>query len=97
MREELTTQGLEMRRTSHARIWSARQRETGHVALAHAVRQLRRGCVAGDAAAALGAIRMAVDDFEPSQTATAAARRVSVTMAAPPVGATSLLGMLVAR
>jgi FlaA1/EpsC-like NDP-sugar epimerase len=97
MREELTTQGLEMRRTSHARIWSARQRETGRVALAHALRQLRRGCATGDAAAALGAIRMAVDDFEPSQAAIASARRVSVTMTTPSMGASSLAGMLLMR
>lgn len=97
MREELTTQGLEMRRTSHARIWSARQRETGRVAIAHAVRQLRRGCATGDAVTALSAIRMAVDDFQPSQAATAAARRVSVTMTTPSIAATSLAGVLVAR
>jgi FlaA1/EpsC-like NDP-sugar epimerase len=97
MREELTTQGLEMRRTSHARIWSARQRETGRVAIAHAVRQVRRGCATGDAATTLGAIRMGVDDFQPSQAAMAAARRVSATLATPSLGAASLAGVLVAR
>jgi FlaA1/EpsC-like NDP-sugar epimerase len=97
VREELTGQGLEMRRTSHARIWSARQRDVGRVALAHAVRQLRRGCATGDAAVALEAIRMAVDDFEPSRAATAAARRVAVTIAAPPLGAASLADLLASR
>jgi FlaA1/EpsC-like NDP-sugar epimerase len=93
MREELTTQGLEMRRTSHSRIWSARQRDVSAVALEHAMRQLRRGCAGGDGTAVLAAIRMAVEDFEPSQAAVAAARRMSLVSASTPVGISAMAGL----
>jgi FlaA1/EpsC-like NDP-sugar epimerase len=95
MREELTTQGLEMKKTSHARIWSARQRDVGRTTIDHAVRQLRRGCATGDATTVLSAIRFAVEDFEPSQAAIAAARRVSFAVTtAPTMAARSLSGVL---
>jgi FlaA1/EpsC-like NDP-sugar epimerase len=95
MREELTTQGLEMRRTSHARIWSARQPDVSGPIIEHAMRQLRRACVTGDASSALAAIRMAVQDFEPSQAALAAARRASFAVAsAPSLDVSSLSGVL---
>ncbi|MGH9373706.1 MAG: polysaccharide biosynthesis protein [Vicinamibacterales bacterium] len=97
VREELTTQGLEMRRTSHARIWSARQRDTGRPLVDHAIRQLRRGCATGDAAGVLNAIKLAVEDFEPSQTARAAGRRVALAVAAAPsIAASSLSSVLAA-
>jgi FlaA1/EpsC-like NDP-sugar epimerase len=90
MREELTTQGLEMRKTTHARIWSARQRDVARPVIEHALRQVRRGCASGDASRVLDAITMAVVDFEPSHAAIAAARQSSFAAAAPPVAAGSL-------
>jgi FlaA1/EpsC-like NDP-sugar epimerase len=92
MREELTTQGLEMRSTSHARIWSARQRDVGRVVIEQSLRQLRRACAWGDAVGVLNAIKAAVEDFEVSQAATAAARRASFAAAPPSVAARSLAG-----
>jgi FlaA1/EpsC-like NDP-sugar epimerase len=88
MREELTTQGLEMKKTSHARIWSAKQRDISRPTIEHAIRQIRRGCVSGDAMGVMAAVRMAVEDFEPSQAALAAARRASLAVAAAPSGFT---------
>jgi FlaA1/EpsC-like NDP-sugar epimerase len=90
MREELTTQGLDMRRTSHARIFSARQKDIGKGILDQALRQLRRGCAWGDAAGVLNAISSAVDDFEASQAAIAAARRASYAAAPPSMAARSV-------
>lgn len=98
MREELTTQGLEMRKTSHARIWSARQRDVGRTAIDRAIRQLRRGCARGDASGVLAAIRLAVEDFEPSQAAVSAARRLSFAVTtAPALTIESLSGMVSAN
>jgi FlaA1/EpsC-like NDP-sugar epimerase len=77
MREELTTQGLEMRRTSHDRIWSARQRDVSRHVVEHALRAIRRGCASGDAFAVLEAINMAVIDYEASNAAVSAAREAS--------------------
>jgi FlaA1/EpsC-like NDP-sugar epimerase len=90
MREELTTQGLEMKKTSHARIWSARQRDVSRLTIEHAIKEIRRRCVSGDAMGVMAAVRMAVEDFEPSQAALAAARRASLAVAAAPSGMTRL-------
>jgi FlaA1/EpsC-like NDP-sugar epimerase len=94
MREELTTQGLEMRKTSHARIWSARQRDVARPVIEHALRLVRRGCASGDASRVLDAITMAVVDFEPSRAAVAAARHASFAAAAPAVAAGSLQNII---
>jgi FlaA1/EpsC-like NDP-sugar epimerase len=67
MREELTNQGLEMRRTSHHRIWRARQGDVPRLAVYRALRGLTRACATGDTGAALDAIRLAVSDYVPSQ------------------------------
>jgi FlaA1/EpsC-like NDP-sugar epimerase len=83
MREELTTQGLELRQTSHARIWSARQREVSRHVVSHALRELRRASASGDALTALDAITLAVADFEPSDAAVAAARASALVSLAP--------------
>jgi FlaA1/EpsC-like NDP-sugar epimerase len=66
MREELTNQGLEMKRTAHHRIWRAKQRDVPRLEVYRALRRLNRACAKGDAAAALNAIRLAVSDYVPS-------------------------------
>ena len=83
MREELTTQGLELRQTSHARIWSARQREVSRHAVTHALRELRHASVSGNALTALDAIALAVADFEASEAAISAARASALVALAP--------------
>jgi hypothetical protein len=75
MREELTNQGLEMRRTSHHRIWRARQRDVPRHEVYRALRALVRACATGDAGATLDAIRLAVSDYVPSQAALGLAQR----------------------
>jgi FlaA1/EpsC-like NDP-sugar epimerase len=79
MQEELTTQGLTMRSTSHPRIWSARQRRVALQAIETAVRSLRRAVASGDAEGALWAMEQVVEDFSASTAAWTAARAVSVT------------------
>ncbi len=77
LREELTTQGLEMKKTSHPRIWSARQKDVARHEIIKAVRQLRRACAAGDATMALDTLASAVAGYEPSEVAVKAARSAS--------------------
>jgi len=77
LREELTTQGLEMKKTSHPRIWSARQKDVARHEIVKAVRQIRRACAAGDATMALETIQAAVAGYEPSEVAIKAARSAS--------------------
>lgn len=67
MREELTNQGLEMKRTAHHRIWRAQQRDVPRLEVYRALRRLTRACAAGDTAGALNAIRLAVSDYVPSE------------------------------
>lgn len=74
MHEELTTQGLTMRSTSHPRIWSARQRPVAPATVENAIRSLRRAAADGDAEAALWAMEQVVGDFTASTAAWAAAR-----------------------
>ena len=74
MHEELTTQGLTMRSTSHPRIWSARQRRVAVEAVTAAIRSLRRAVATGDAEAALWAMEQVVEDFTASTAAWTAAR-----------------------
>jgi len=83
LREELTTQGLEMKTTSHPRIWFARQLDVARSSIQQAVRQLRRACAAGDAAMALEAIAKAVPDYEASDSALRIARLASLRVAVP--------------
>jgi FlaA1/EpsC-like NDP-sugar epimerase len=77
LREELTTQGLEMKKTSHARIWSARQKDVARQEILRAVRQIRRACASGDATMALETLAAAVVGYEPSEVAVKAARSAS--------------------
>jgi FlaA1/EpsC-like NDP-sugar epimerase len=82
LREELTTQGLRMCRTSNRGIWVARQRKGNSNAVARAVNRLRRATAAGDALEALSTLASIVTDFDISQQAWAAARAQSVEAAA---------------
>ena len=82
-REELTTQGLEMKATSPPRIWQARQHDVPRTSILRAVRQLRRACAAGDAAAALEALSAVVPDYEISDAARKAARLASLRAKVP--------------
>jgi FlaA1/EpsC-like NDP-sugar epimerase len=83
LREELTTQGLDMKTTSHPRIWYARQLDIPRVSIQRAVTQLRRACAAGDAAMALEAIVKAVPDYDASEAALKGARLASLRVSAP--------------
>ena len=74
MREELTTQGLTMRSTSHPRIWSARQRRVAQQTVTLVIRSLRRAVADGDAERALRSMERVVEDFTPSSAAWTAAR-----------------------
>jgi len=83
LREELTTQGLEMKTTSHPRIWFARQLDISRPLVQLAVTRLRRACASGDAAAALDAIVKAVPDYQASESALKTARLVALRVNAP--------------
>jgi len=89
LREELTTQGLEMKKTSHPRIWSARQQTISRTDVINAVRQLRRACASGDAHMALDVISAAVARYETSDTAVKAARSASLRVGARAMNAIS--------
>ena len=80
--EELTTQGLVMRRTAHPRIFSARQKPVAPGAVRSAVRSAQRACAGGDAGGALETLTTLVADFEPSHAARAhAAERATTSLA----------------
>lgn len=74
LREELTTQGLRMRRTAHQRIWVAVQPEASYVSVAKAERRLRARAARGDAAGALAWLAVAVPEFRVSPEASACAQ-----------------------
>ena len=67
--EELTTQGLAMRRTAHPRIFSARQKPVAPGAIRAAMRRAQRACASGDVREALDTLTTLVADFEPSAAA----------------------------
>ena len=73
--EELTTQGLEMLKTAHRRIWTARQARVPPKALGAALRVLRHHVARGNAWETLNALAAIVPDYEPSAEAWAIARR----------------------
>ena len=83
LREELTTQGLEMKATSHPRIWHARQHDVARTTTLRAVTRLRRACASGDAAAALDALTDVVPHYEASDLARKTARLVSLRVKGP--------------
>jgi len=69
LHEELTTQGLAMRRTAHPRIFSARQKPVTSAAVRTAMRGAQRACASGDVGAALETLTHLVADFRPSEAA----------------------------
>ena len=83
LREELTTQGLEMKKTSHPRIWASHQREIPRQTIVDAIRDVRRACAAGDATRVLEALAAAVPEYEASDAAVKAARLASLRVNAP--------------
>jgi len=83
LREELTTQELEMKATSHPRISYARQLDVSRTAIQQAVTRLRRACATGDAAMALETLIKAVPHYEASESAKKTARLASLRLNAP--------------
>ncbi|HEX5109635.1 MAG TPA: polysaccharide biosynthesis protein, partial [Vicinamibacterales bacterium] len=75
LHEELTSQGLSMRRTAHARIFSARQRPIPSALVGKALRTARRACAAANPTAALDALTQLVSDYTPSEAAMAEAAK----------------------
>lgn len=71
LREELTVQGIRMCRTSHPRIWVARQAAGDTAAMAQVVRRLRHRVARGDAAGTLTELAGAVPDYRVSPEAMA--------------------------
>lgn len=78
LREELTSQGLRMCPTRHRRIWVARQRPADGRSVDSTMRALRRAVSRGDATAALALITREVEDYTPSEQATACASAQSL-------------------
>ena len=70
-------------KTSHPRIWSARQKDVSRQDIIRAVRQIRRACASGDATMALETIGWAVAGYEASEVAIKAARSASRRIGAP--------------
>lgn len=64
--EQLTTHGLEMTRTEHPHVWSARQPPLDRASLTAALTALRTAVAAGDAAGVLEALVDGVPDFIPA-------------------------------
>lgn len=81
LREDLTTQGLAMRRTEDARIWTARQASLNVAAIHEATTVVRQAVTRGDAASTLSAVLDAVPEFVPSDAALAAAGLIRRTLA----------------
>jgi FlaA1/EpsC-like NDP-sugar epimerase len=69
LHEELTTQGLSMRPTSHPRILSARQPPVPAERTRAALAAARRACATGSAQKVLDVLQYLVQDFEPSAAA----------------------------
>ena len=75
LHEELTTQGLAMRRTAHPRIMSARQRATPPALVAATLGRARRACATGSPSSALQSLTELVVDYRPSEDAVREAAR----------------------
>jgi FlaA1/EpsC-like NDP-sugar epimerase len=78
LREELTTQGLDLCRTAHRRVWVARQPPFERPAISRVLRALREDVRRGDALTALADLRAAVPDYTPSRQAREVAARHSL-------------------
>jgi O-antigen biosynthesis protein WbqV len=69
LREELTTQGLELTRTKHRRIWMARQPPPEHETTRRVLKALAADLKRGDALTALADLCAAVPEYVPSEQA----------------------------
>jgi FlaA1/EpsC-like NDP-sugar epimerase len=69
LREELTTQGLELTRTKHRRIWMARQPPPDHATTRRVLKALAADLKRGDALAALADLCAGVPEYAPSEQA----------------------------
>lgn len=78
LHEELTTHGLELCRTTHKRIWAARQPELDARTIRRVLRALRSDVEQSDAMSALSDLCAAVPEFEPSREAWQAAAATTV-------------------
>jgi FlaA1/EpsC-like NDP-sugar epimerase len=81
-REDLTSQGLDLRRTTHGRIWVAKQRAANTPRVRRAMRALRDDLRRHDALAAINDLCAAVPDFVPSLEARQTAAMTAVYRAA---------------
>jgi FlaA1/EpsC-like NDP-sugar epimerase len=94
LRQDLVTQGLEMKATSHPRIWQARQNDIPRASILQAITRIRRACAKGDAAMALDALANVVSDYDVTDSAWKAARlaslRVNIPLSGPPVKTTAV-------
>jgi FlaA1/EpsC-like NDP-sugar epimerase len=73
LHEELTTHGLDLCRTTHKRIWAARQPAFEADAIRRVLRALREDVEQNDAMSALSDLCAAVPEFQPSREAWRAA------------------------
>ena len=85
--EQLTTFGFAMRRTTHGRIWVARQRLLSIAQRDAVLSTLRRHVAQDDALGALRTLAATVRDFEPSAHAWATARSERIFRRTPASGA----------
>jgi FlaA1/EpsC-like NDP-sugar epimerase len=81
LREELTTQGLELARTRHQRIWMARQPPPDRLLTRRVLRALRHDLQRGDALTALADLCAAVPEYQPSRYARQQAMGISLVQA----------------
>jgi FlaA1/EpsC-like NDP-sugar epimerase len=84
LREELTTQGLELRRTRHRRIWMARQSMPDHEATRRVLKALAADLKRGDALTALADLCAAVPEYSPSREARRDAMASALTLRPAP-------------
>jgi FlaA1/EpsC-like NDP-sugar epimerase len=78
LREELTTHGLELTATSHARIWRARQPPVDAACVRRVLKALRADLRTGDMLTALTDMRAAVPEYQASSRAWQQAAGTSV-------------------
>ncbi len=81
LREELTTQGLELAKTRHKRIWMARQPMMDYGLTRRVLRALREDLRRGDALTALADLCAAVPEYQPSRHARQEAMGISLAQA----------------
>lgn len=86
LREELTTQGLDLCRTAHRRIWKARQPVIDQAQIHRVLRALRDDIRRGDTMSALADLCAAVPEYRPSRQAWDSAASRTVDSAGPALG-----------